>query len=71
MAYVGRGLDVGSRVSLDTKRLETLLLRTEETKGKQYKLGRIELHGMSDRSDTRKHQPRLTFSDPTTSSIFH
>lgn len=49
MAHVGSSLDVRSRVSLDTKSLEALLLRTEETKRKQHKLGGVELHDVSDR----------------------
>lgn len=60
VAYVGRGLNVSSRISLDTKRLETLLLRTEETKGKQYKLGRVELQmecqiGLIQETPTKTH----------------
>lgn len=49
MAHVGSSLNVRSRVSLDTKSLEALLLRTEETKRKQHKLGGVELHDASDR----------------------
>lgn len=38
-----RSLDVGSRVCLDAESLDDLLLRTEETEGKQYQVRGIEL----------------------------
>lgn len=53
LAHIGSSLNVSSGVSLDAKSLEALLLRTEETKRKQHKLGGVELHDASDRSDMR------------------